>query len=285
MDTSIFRQKDLLPSLIFNKLSSIPIDYKEIYQQFKSSLNTAAPHRVAGVVLLLDYKQSSAGHSEYVFQLIKRSDLVSQAGDISCPGGMLHPSIDKIISSVLTTGLLPSLYKEINRLACCEDKEAIDLVRLFLSNALREAWEEIGLNPLTVSFLGALPTYSLILMKRTIFPLVCLTKKPYEFKLSAEVEKVLEIPLSTFFDGSKYALLEIETSFHHHMSKNQFPCIVLSDDQEEQDVLWGATFNIIMNFLSIISDGGLPVPSSSDKIKKFLTNTYISGNNNQKNKA
>ena len=99
------------------------------------------------------------------------------------------------------------------------------------------------------------------------------------------MEKVLEIPLSTFFDGSKYALLEIETSFHHHMSKNQFPCIVLSDDQEEQDVLWGATFNIIMNFLSIISDGSLPVPSSSDKIKKFLTNTYISGNNNQKNKA
>ncbi|MEN6374529.1 MAG: CoA pyrophosphatase [Smithella sp.] len=285
MDTSIFRQKELLPSLIVSKLSSIPIDYKEKYRQFKSFSNAAPPHRVAGVVLLLNYKQLSTGNAEYVFQLIKRSDLISQAGDISCPGGMLHPSIDKIISVLLTTGLLPSLHSAITKLAYHEDKESIDLVRLFLSNALREAWEEIGLNPFTVSFLGALPTYSLILMTRTIFPVVCLTRKPYEFKLSQEVEKVLEIPLSTFFDGSKYAQLEIETSFHHHMSRNQFPCIVLNDDQEEQDILWGATFNIIMNFLSIISDDSLPVPSSSDKIKKVLSSTYISGNNRQKEKA
>ena len=285
MDTSIFRQKELLPSLIVSKLSSIRIDYKEKYRQFKSSSIAGTPHRVAGVVLLLDYKQSSTGNSEYVFQLIKRSDLVSQAGDISCPGGMLHPSVDKIIGAFLTTGLLPSLHNVINKLACHEDKESIDLVRLFLGNALREAWEEIGLNPLTVSFLGALPTYSLILMTRTIFPLVCLTRKPYKFKLSPEVEKVLEIPLSTFFDSSRYALLEIETSFHHHMSRNQFPCIVLNDNEEEQDILWGATFNIIMNFLRIISDDSLPVPSSSDKIKKVLSNTYISGNNRPKEKA
>ncbi|MEQ8162495.1 MAG: CoA pyrophosphatase [Smithellaceae bacterium] len=285
MDMSIFRQKELLPSLIFSKLCSIPIDYKEKYRQFESTMNTAAPHRVAGVVLLLNYKQLSTGGSEYVFQLIKRSDLVSQAGDISCPGGMLHPSIDKIISLFLTTGLFPSLHKGLSKLACCEDKESIDLVRLFLSNALREAWEEIGLNPLAVSFLGALPTYSLILMTRTIFPLVCLTTKPYEFRLSPEVDKVLEIPLSTFFDGSRYAQLEIETSFHHHMSRNQFPCIVLNDDQEEQDILWGATFYIIMNFLRIISDDSLPVPSSTDKIKRVLSDTYISGNNRQKDKA
>jgi 8-oxo-dGTP pyrophosphatase MutT (NUDIX family) len=279
MDTTIFRQKDILPSLIVNKLSSIHIDYKEKYQQIVSSSKADSTHLSAGVVLLLNYKQLSPGNSEYVFQLIKRSDQVSQAGDISCPGGMLHPVIDKFLSSFLTTGLLPSLHDEIANLTYHQDKYSVDLVRLFLSNALREAWEEIGLNPFRVSFLGALPCYSLTITSRTIFPLVCLVPEPFEFKLSTEVEKILEIPVSTFFDSSKYALLEIETPFSNPILRNQFPCMVLTDSGQKQEILWGATFFIITNFLRIISDDSLPIPSSPETIKKVLSKTYISGNN------
>jgi 8-oxo-dGTP pyrophosphatase MutT (NUDIX family) len=279
MDTTIFQQKDIFPSFIINKLCSIHVNYKEKYQQIIHSSKTATPKLAAGVVLLLNYKQLSPGNSEYVFQLIKRSDKVSQAGDISCPGGMLHPVIDKILSIFSTTGLLPSLHGEIAKTTCRRDKDSIKLIRLFLINALREAWEEIGLNPFRVSFLGALPSYSLTLTARAIFPLVCLSPEPFEFKLSAEVEKILEIPVSTFFDSSKYSLLEIETPFSNPIPDTQFPCIVLTDDQREQDILWGATFNIIMNFLRIISDDSLPVPSSSNKIKKILSKTYISVNN------
>ena len=95
------------------------------------------------------------------------------------------------------------------------------------------------------------------------------------------MEKILEIPVSTFFDSSKYALLEIETPFSNQLPKNQFPCIVLDDDGQNQDILWGATFYIMMNFLRIISNDKLPVPSSPDKIKKVLSKTYISRNNRQ----
>jgi hypothetical protein len=59
---------------------------------------------------------------------------------------------------------------------------------------------------------------------------------------------------------------------------NKFPCLVIPDDRENVDILWGATFNIITNFLRIISDNSLPLPSSSRAIKKVLTNSYISGN-------
>jgi len=281
MDTNIFRQKDIFPSFIINKLCSIPVNYKEKYQQIKNSAKSATPQLAAGVVLLLNYKQLSPGNSEYVFQLIKRSDKVSQAGDISCPGGMLHPVIDKILSVLLTTGLLPSLHDEIALATCNQDKESVKLIRLFLANALREAWEEIGLNPFRVLFLGALPSYSLTLTARAIFPLVCLVPEPFEFKLSAEVETILEIPVSTFFDATKYALLEIETPFCSPIPCNQFPCIMLTDDEQKQEILWGATFKIMMNFLRIISDDSLPVPSSSDTIKKVLSNTYISRNNRQ----
>lgn len=279
MDITIFRQKDVLPSFIVNKLASVPIDYKEKYRQIKYSPPKATPQLAAGVVLLLNYKQLNSGNSEYVFQLIKRSDKVSQAGDISCPGGMLHPVTDNILSNVFTTGLVPSLYRQISTATSQKDGETINLVRLFLSNAVREAWEEIGLNPFSVSFLGALPCYSLALIARTIFPLVCLTPEPYEFKLNAEVEKIFEIPVSTFFDGSKYAQLEIETPLGKTIYHNQFPCIRLTDTKGEQEILWGATFHIIMNFLRIISDDSLPAPSSSSStIKKVLSKTYISGN-------
>jgi 8-oxo-dGTP pyrophosphatase MutT (NUDIX family) len=280
MDMTIFQQKDILPSFVVNKLASIQIDYKEKYRQIKDSSKTAAPQLAAGVVLLLHYKKLANGKSEYVFQLIKRSEKVSQAGDISCPGGMLHPATDKIISNLLTTGLLPSLHRQIAKATINKDRNTISLIRLFLINALREAWEEIGLNPFRVLFLGALPCYSLTLVARTIFPLVCVTPEPFEFRLSAEVEKILEVPVSTFFDGSNYALLEIETPFRNStpLPHIQFPCLLLRDNQGGKEILWGATYNIIINFLRIISGNSLPVPSSPVTIKKVLSKTYISRN-------
>jgi 8-oxo-dGTP pyrophosphatase MutT (NUDIX family) len=278
MDVTIFEQKDVIPSLIVNKLAAIKLDYKEKYRQIKYSSKTAAPQLAAGVVLLLNYKQMSSGNSEYVFQLIKRSNRVSQAGDISCPGGMLHPLTDRLLSSVFTTGLFPALSSEISRATADKDGESVHLIRLFLTNAVREAWEEIGLNPWRVSFLGALPCYSLSLIARTIFPTVCLTPEPFAFRLSSEVEKVLEIPLRAFFDASKYALLELETPFSDPLHSNQFPCIILTDAQGEKEILWGATFYIITNFLRIISNDSLPVPDSPSIFKKVLSKNYISGN-------
>ena len=112
-----------------------------------------------------------------------------------------------------------------------EDNETISLIRLFLSTALREAWEEVGLNPFNTMFLGALPSYSLTILARTIFPVVCLTPKSFTFKLSSEVEKVLEIPLSYFFNGDNYAMLNIKTSLGEDTEPLQYqmPCLVIPD--------------------------------------------------------
>lgn len=281
MDSAIFGQKDLLPSLAANKLAAITIDYKENYHRIKTSRTNASPERAAGVVLLLTYKKFSDGKSEYVFQLIKRSDKVSQAGDISCPGGMLHPIMDGVLSRILAKRLISTMPQNSQSFMQRNDRETRYLIRLFLINALREAWEEIGLNPLKVMFLGSLPCYSLLLFTRTIFPLVCLNTEASKSKLSAEVEKILEVPVSTFFDSSSYALLEIETPLADAAAtpNKQFPCIVLADNEGRQEILWGATFNIITNFLNVISDNNLPFPSSSTIIKKVLSAKYISGSN------
>jgi 8-oxo-dGTP pyrophosphatase MutT (NUDIX family) len=279
MDLSILHQKDSFPSFVASKLINTKIDYKEKYKQIINSGKTGLNQFGAGVVLLLNFKETSRDSYEYVFQLIKRSDSVSQAGDISCPGGMLHSVSDKIFSSIFTMGLIPSLHRQIIQATVEKDEESVKLIRLFLTNALREAWEEIGLSPFNIVFLGALPCYSLTLFARTIFPVVCISVKPFEFKLSTEVDKILEIPIDVFFESSNYAVLEIETSVNNATGNNHFPCILIADNQGGQEILWGATFNIIINFLQIISDNTLPPISSVRTIKKNLTRRYLSGNN------
>ena len=279
MDLSLFYQKDMFPSFVTAKLAASTIDYKEKHSLIAETNKTDWSHLEAGVVLLLHYK-SNQENPEYVFQLIKRSEKVTQAGDISCPGGILHPAIDKSASFFLKTGIIPALRKQILNYARHKDKKTISLIRLFLTTALREAWEEIGLIPFNVLFLGALPCYSLTSFATTIYPLLCLTLKPFRYKLSSEVDKILEIPLSFFFQSSNYASLEIETPMGDGAvsQNNKFPCLVIPDNRGNIDILWGATFNIITNFLRIISDDSLPIPSASRTIKKVLTNSYISGN-------
>jgi 8-oxo-dGTP pyrophosphatase MutT (NUDIX family) len=279
MNLSILCDKDSFPSFVSEKLSSLPVDYVEKYHPIKYS-DAAGPRQLgAGVVLLLHYKIDGK-KPEYVFQLIKRSSTVSQSGDISCPGGMLHPLIDMVFSRLLATGLIANLPDRKSHFFTKHDKETILLIRLFLANALREAWEEIGLNPFNTSFLGALPCYSLSLFARTIFPVVCLVPRPYKFRLSSEVELIMEIPVSSFFTSTNYANLEIETPFNSNTKAIDIdcrPCLILPGNKGMPEILWGATYNIITNFLNIICDGSLPLPSSPKTIKKVLSINYVSG--------
>ena len=277
MDLSLFSQKDIFPEYIANKLDSITLDYKDKHVIIKNS-KSVPTQLAAGVVLLINYRSNQDG-SQYVFQLIKRSSTVSQGGDISCPGGIVHQRLDRIMSHLLKTGILPDVHgHNLNSSQFC-DNETASLIRLLLTTALREAWEEVGLNPFNVKFLGALPCYSLSFLARTIFPVVCLTTKPFQYKLSSEVEKILEIPVSFFFDQSNYAVLNIKTAATNNPDHllYQMPCLVIPDGLGGEDILWGATFNIITNFLRIISDDNLPTPSSTRTIDKVLTNNYITG--------
>jgi 8-oxo-dGTP pyrophosphatase MutT (NUDIX family) len=278
MDLTLFQKKDIFPRLVTNKLQAVAIDYKEKNLQIDKANQSGSSNLKAGVVLLINYKEMQ-GKSEYVFQLIKRSQKVSQAGDISCPGGMLQPGLDNILSYFLKTGMIPSMRKKAVNYVRSRDKETISLIRLFLTTALRESWEEIGLNPFNTVFLGALPSYSLTLLPRTIFPVVCFTPKPFVYKLNSEIEKVLEIPLGFFFNSENYATLDIKTSLGNDTETLQYqmPCLIIPDAKEGENILWGATFNIITNFLRIISDDSLPSSFSSRILNKVLTINYISG--------
>jgi len=276
MNLSLLGQKDSFPLYIQKQLETSCIDYREKHDSIFQANSTGAKHLEAGVVVLLLFKDS-----EFVFQLIKRSESVAQAGDISCPGGILEKSTDEMLHHILLkTGLVQTAdHLSLNTFPH-RDEQTASLIRLFLMNGLREAWEEIGLSPLNVSFLGALPTYSLTYFARTIFPVVCLVKENYDFQISSEVDKILEIPVGMFFDPSSYALLEIASPIGNANSRynTRFPCLVIESEDGTQDILWGATFNIISNFLKIIAKDAFPLPQPARTVTKTLSPNYASGN-------
>lgn len=275
MDLTLLRQKDKFPLYVLEELNRVPVDYRDKHLSIAHSKSTGASHLEAGVVLLLHYQNSG-----YTFQLIKRSQSVAQAGDISCPGGMLEPRTDAMLSHILfKTEMIRTVDGRSLNDFPGKDKQTASLIRLFLMNALRESWEEIGLDPLNVFFLGALPTYSLTFFSRTIFPLVSLVREPFDYRLSAEVEKVMEIPVDYFFQSSFYAVLEIESGSENSDPRYnmKFPCLVVNDEVGHEDILWGATFNIIVNFLQTITGNPVPPSPPSRIVKKMLSPHYASG--------
>ena len=282
MDLSILSEKEKILDLIVEKLGRIPLDYAEKMKAYESE--GADDWRAAGVLVLLFYRKAKTAQpekqGEFVFQLIKRSVSVPQPGDLSCPGGMLHPSIDFLLSPLVSTGLLPVMRGKAFAYARQRPPDTFRALSLFLTNALRESWEEVRLNPINVRFLGPLPSTDLIVFRRSIFPLVGFVKSEWACRPNWEVEKVVEIPLRDFFLAENYGTVAVETFVPMRgpiERLRDFPCLVHRDRTGVREILWGATMNILMNFIRTVFDFTPPLNGSAGVIKKRLFENYITG--------
>ena len=113
-----------------------------------------------------------------------------------------------------------------------------------VSAALREAHEEIGLEPADVVVLGSLGELATS-THYLVTPVVGKIPWPYRFKVSpVEVEKVFSIPLSWLADSSHW----IEEVKEHHGSKSH----VIIYQPYKGENLWGVTAQITLNFLKIL---------------------------------
>jgi 8-oxo-dGTP pyrophosphatase MutT (NUDIX family) len=276
--------KDQFLSLVTEKLGRCPIDFTETMNYIRRTRNNREVHSAAGVLLLLHYggndKATIGAEDEFIFQLIKRSASVAQPGDLSCPGGMLHSRIDPFLTSLITTGIIPVLKDAPLRYAKLRDRETFRIIRLLLANAVREAWEETGLSPWNIFFLGPLPSYSLLLFRRTIFPLVGFAKREWRFCPNSEVERIIEIPLKAFLDGRNYGLYNVETASGLKTVRErprEFPCLIIRDERGKEEILWGATFYIIMSFLKIVFDFKIPEIHEKRVINRTLGPEYLTG--------
>jgi len=262
-----------LPSRIEETLGITPLDYPERFAAIRAGRKEGA--QAAGVLVLLRLE----GDVPFL-QLIKRSATVAQPGDLSCPGGMLHGAADVALRSLLCSGAVPVVQGRPRELSVLRGPLQHRLICLFLANALRETWEEIGLNPLRVRFLGPLPTYSLILFRRTIFPLAGLVTGPWTFRPNREVERVVEIPLPAFFaeeSYGRYVVTYTDVSGSQEEVCQDFPCLIHRERDGTEDILWGATFYIILRMLKIAFDFDLPDWRRGRPIDRRLRADYLTG--------
>jgi 8-oxo-dGTP pyrophosphatase MutT (NUDIX family) len=267
---------------IIERLGSVPIDYEERVEFIRSKNGSSDRWLAAGVILLLHYHEGTGQEGGFVLQLIKRSSVVPQPGDISCPGGMLHPVADRLLRHLISSGLTPIMQGKARSLARAKGVKTLDHISLFLTNALREAWEEIRVNPLNVQFLGALPSRELYVFSRIIFPVVGLVRRDWTFQPNREVERVIEIPLKALFDRSQYGTLTVEIEstlpFRHEVEPvRNFPCFLYTPPGGREEVLWGATMSIVLNFLQIVFGFTLPEENSNRVVRKSLRPDYATG--------
>jgi 8-oxo-dGTP pyrophosphatase MutT (NUDIX family) len=261
MDIPMLSQRDDILDLIVERLGRAPVDFSEKMSLIKAEKMGGG----AGVLLPLSFED------EFVLQLIKRSSGVSQPGDIGCPGGMLNTFLDPLLRPFVVHILRGKALK-------CAGKRKRDTFRnitLFLTSALREAWEEVRLNPLRVVFLGPLPCRDLTSRKTTIFPLAGYIKNGWCFRPNREVEKIVDIPLRAFLEDENYGLciLDAPIGIMERVNlKREYPCFMYHDE-----MLWGATFSVIMNFLKIVFDFRPPQAYSKRVVKKKLHSDYLTG--------
>jgi 8-oxo-dGTP pyrophosphatase MutT (NUDIX family) len=272
--------RDAFLDRVIEKLGTHPCDFQKTFREITTSCKDNR-RLAAGVLLPLLFRESSPGSStaegSFLFQLIKRSPTVPQPGDLGFPGGMLHPVLDRILRPLLTHGPFPILRGKARQYAVSQNADAFGLISLFLANALRESWEEIRLPPSCVIFLGPLPTYNLTLFRRTIFPVAGFVENQGLLRPNREVEKIVEIPLASFYQEEHFGCYQIEAGAPDRKKPLQYPCLIHHDPDGGEELLWGATFNIIVQFLGIVLDYRLPEWKQGPVIIRSLKPDYLTG--------
>jgi 8-oxo-dGTP pyrophosphatase MutT (NUDIX family) len=284
MDLSILNDQEGFRRQVIDALARTPVDYLEQTAFIEKQRSGPEPWGEAGVLLLLYFDEDKTpgknGPGQYVFVLNKRSRKVQQGGDLCAPGGGIHPFLDRLSQKILQFGLLPVARGPGFERARQRGKIVYEKILLFLGNALREAREEMHLSPFNVEFLGPLPTYRLRVRRWIIFPVVGRIKRPWDSKLSWEVEKIISIPLQAFFLPDSYALylLEVPEKLISQGVPNpwEFPCLVY-EEKGVEEILWGATYTIIRSFLQTIFGHPLPSPDGQRVIRRPLISNYFSG--------
>jgi len=149
-----------------------------------------------------------------------------------------------------------------------------------LATGLRESLEEMRLNPFGVTFLGPMPSEDLHMFRRILYPMVVWINRQKHFLPNWEVEKIVYVPLKEFLNPKTYACYRL----HFKMGGKgggegyvqDFPCFRHEKDKEEE-VLWGATFRIVVSFLEMVFKFTPPSMDSLPVIYSTLDQRYVSG--------
>ncbi len=156
----------------------------------------------SGVMLLL-----FTSENELHALLIKRTEQMKHhAGQVAMPGGRVEPG------------------------------------ETALQSALRETWEEIGINPASIQILGVLSDLYVQVSRFLIHPFVGWIEDINNLKINKnEVEKIISFPIK------KMNAQIDETDIHTVTGTLKVPCFKF-----DNEIIWGATSMILMEFYDLI---------------------------------
>jgi len=231
----------------------------------------------SSVLLLLG---QGCGHDpqEPCLILNKRSARVRQPGDLCCPGGGMVPWLDRLIARAIRVGMLGRAVSVNHRRLFLNGTS--HRMRLLLATGIREAFEEMRLNPFGLRFLGPLPPQSLRMFRRVIYPMVCWVNSQQRFHPNWEVAKVVRIPIRRLFQPQGYARyrLSFSPAVQEHVGRawDEFPCLIFHH-RGSREMLWGATFRIVMAFLERTFGFEPPPPHQLPIVPGLIQGDYLSG--------
>lgn len=235
----------------------------------------------SSVMVILGKRALKAGNPEEICIILnKRSRRVRQSGDLCCPGGTVETQIDPHLARLLSLPGSPlstwpfwgHLRKE-----CPQEAR---LLSLLLATSLREGWEEMRLNPLSVRFLGVLPYQRLLLFRHVIHPMVGWVSWQKRFLPSWEVDKIVSVPIKALLNQAHYARFRLyvpprlEEKFNSRT--RDYPCFICQCGNSTE-LLWGATYKIVIFFLKLVFGFTPPDYSSLPIVPGLLDEGYIFG--------
>jgi 8-oxo-dGTP pyrophosphatase MutT (NUDIX family) len=110
--------------------------------------------------------------------------------------------------------------------------------------ALREAWEEVGIEPSSIEVLGKLSDFYLEISRFSIQPFLAWTDQKPEFSLNYhEVDELILFPLSDFVENEIILETELQT-YTGLLNIKYFP--------HEDRIIWGATAMILSELIEIL---------------------------------
>ena len=170
--------------------------------------------------------------------LTKRSNTVAQPGDYCFPGGHINLISDTLAATVLSR--LPLRFLQPWQFPGNNKN-----LRTLAAAALRESWEEVGINPLYLRMLGALPPRNLVSFNKTIYPFAAWTERAEKLRPNHEVDSVLFVTVADFLNSRFYTALDV------NLSKGTKKTICFHPPGDSH-FIWGATLSIILDFLNIV---------------------------------
>ena len=119
------------------------------------------------------------------------------------------------------------------------------------TTALREAKEEVGINPEQVQILGELTKMYIPPSHFDVYPFVGFVRERPDFKVdNTETKEVVEVKLEDFLNPANQTVKTI----HHLTGRDiEVPCFYLNNK-----IVWGATAMILSELLAVI-ENNIPI--------------------------